>query len=248
LNQCSVVGKLEIVEGELSDYKRLAYLHYRQGRLGAFERVYAIRPKRRLSGGFGIETVGVIVYTLPSPGCELRNVATGGFFCGFDRSSRVGLIDKNIRCIGRVIVEPRFRVLGLASRLVRETMPKMGRAMIEAMAVMGAVNPFFEKAGMKAYVGKMPGRCVQLLEAFSMVGVEEDDLVEPGRVERKLGGLGAVERDFIEGQIGEFLQSYGKRRYMAGGVERLRFVLSKLTERPVYYVWFNPGMGLGFGL
>ena len=217
-----------------------------RGSGGAFERVYAIRPKRKLSGGFGIETVGVIVYTLPSPGCELRNVATGGVFCGFDRSTRVSLIDANVRCIGRVIIEPRFRGLGLASRLVRETMPKMGKPIIEAMAVMGAVNPFFEKAGMKAYVGKMPGRCVQLLEAFSLVGIEEEDLIDTRRVEEKVGRLGRGQNRFVEGQIAEFVQSYGKRRHMAGGGERLRFVLGKLTDRPVYYVWFNPEIGLRF--
>ena len=242
MRDCSIVRRLEIVEGVLSDYKRLAYLHYRGGRFGAFERVYAIRPKRKLSGGFGIETVGVIVYTLPSPGCELRNVAMGGVFCGFDRSTRVSLINANIRCIGRIIVEPRFRGLGLASWLVRETMPKMGRVVIEALAVMGAVNPFFEKAGMKAYVGKMQARCVQLLEAFSLLGIEEEDLIDARRVEEKVGRLGRRQKRFIEGQIGEFVQSYGKRRHMASGGERLRFVLGKLTDRPVYYVWFNPEM------
>jgi len=106
---------------------------------------------------------------MPVPGLELRNVATDNFFVGFDRSTQLALINKNIRCISRVIIEPRFRGLGLASRLVRKTMPKMDVPIIEAMAVMGLVNPFFEKAGMRAYTAKMPARCVQLTEAFSMV-------------------------------------------------------------------------------
>jgi hypothetical protein len=37
-----------------------------------------------------------------------------------------------------------------------------------------------------------------------------------------------------------FLQAYGKRREMRAGIERTRYVLSKLTGRPVYYIWFNP--------
>jgi hypothetical protein len=50
-----------------------------------------------------------------------------------------------------VIIEPRFRSLGQAVRLVKETMPLMNVPFIEALAVMGRVNPFFEKAGMTRF-------------------------------------------------------------------------------------------------
>ncbi len=192
----------------------------------------------------GAETIGVIVYTLPSEGVELRNVATGNLFSDLDKKTRFTLINKNIRCIRRVIIEPRFRGLGLASRLVRETMPEMGVPIIEAMAVMGLVNPFFEKAGMKSYTAKMQERCIQLVEAFSLVAIEKDVLISPQKVQQKLDQLQRPEAEFIELQINRFLQSYGKRRYMPPGPGRTRFVLSKLTARPVYYIWFNPKLQL----
>ena len=231
--------QLEIEPGGLEDYKELSQYHYRSGRLGPYSAIFALRPSKSLSARSGIKTIGVIVYTMPSPALELRNVATENFFAGFDRSTQLALVNKNIRCIGRVIIEPRFRGLGLASRLVRETMPKMDVPIVEAMAVMGLVNPFFEKAGMKAYKVKMPVRCVQMLEAFSMVGVERDMLISPEKVQRRLDGLGEAEAEFIELQIRDFLQSYGERRNMQAGLERTGFVLSKLTERPVYYIWVN---------
>jgi len=234
-----VTKQLEIGTGGLEDYKELSQYHYRSGRLGPYSAIFALRPSKSLSARSGIKTIGVIVYTMPSPALELRNVATENFFAGFDRSTQLALVNKNIRCIGRVIIEPRFRGLGLASRLVRETMPKMDVPIVEAMAVMGLVNPFFEKAGMKAYKVKMPVRCVQMLEAFSMVGVERDMLISPEKVQRRLDGLGEAEAEFIELQIRDFLQSYGERRNMQAGLERTGFVLSKLTERPVYYIWVN---------
>jgi GNAT superfamily N-acetyltransferase len=177
---------------------------------------------------------------MPSAGAELRNIATDGFFFGFDSRTRLGLINKNIRCISRVIIEPRYRGLGLASRLVRETMPEIDVPVIEAMAVMGAVNPFFEKAGMKAYTGKMPVRCVKLSEAFSAVGIEEEELIDAEGVQSKIERLGRREGEFIESEIWRFLQSYGERRYEGTSLKQIRFVLSKLTLRPVYYIWFNP--------
>jgi hypothetical protein len=235
VRECSVVKKVQIVAGELNDYKQLACYHYRDSKIGPYAAVFAMR--------FGRETVGVIVYTMPSAGLELRNIATNGLLSGFDRKTNLSLINRNVRCVGRVIIEPRFRSLGLASRLVRETMPKMNVPIVEAMAVMGMVNPFFEKAGMTAYTAKMPARCVQLIEAFGIIGIEGKGLIDPPKVQQRFERLEKRQAEFIELQIKNFLQSYGRRRDMAGGLERTRFVLSKLTERPVYYIWFNEKIG-----
>ncbi|MGB2807105.1 MAG: hypothetical protein WBC22_05170, partial [Sedimentisphaerales bacterium] len=139
---------------------------------------------------------------------------------------------------------PRFRSLGLASRLVRETMPKINVPIIEAMAVMGIVNPFLEKAGMKAFAAKIQARCVRLVEALSMVGIERQDLIDPQKVRAKLDRLPAEKAEFIELEIYRFLQSYGSHRYSQAGLERTRYILSKLTARPLYYIWFNPKLKL----
>jgi hypothetical protein len=240
VRSCSVIRKLQVVPGCLEDYKKLSRFHYRDSHIGPYTAIFAIKPIKALSA----EPIGVIVYTMPSMGAELRNIATGNLFVGFDRKTRLSLINKNIRCIGRVIIEPRFRGLGLASRLVRETMPNENIPIIESMAVMGAVNPFFEKAGMKAFAAKMPVRCIQLVEAFSTIGVEKEQLIDAEKVQRKVERLRRQESEFIESEIRHFLQSYGKRRYDKAGVERMRFVLSKLTYRPVYYIWFNENLEL----
>jgi len=239
MRECSVISRLDIVTGGVSDYEKLAHYHYRDNRLGPFAAIFALRPRKELASRLGTDTAGVIVYKMPSPGLELRNAATGNIFSGFDRATGLTLVNKTIRCISRVIIEPRFRGLGLASTLVRETMPRMNVPIVEAMAVMGLVNPFFEKAGMKAYRAKPSTRCIQLIEAFSMVEIEEAELVWPRKVQRKIESLQPNEAEFIEQQIKAFLQSYGKRRQMEPGIERTRYVLSKLTFRPVYYIWFN---------
>jgi len=237
---CSLCKKLEIVPGTIDDYNQLARYHYRDTRLGPYAAIFALRQNSRWIASSGAKVVGVIVYAMPSPGLELRNMATEQIFAGFDKSTQLALINKNIRCISRVIIEPRFRGLGLASRLVRETMPQMQMPVIEALAVMGLVNPFFEKAGMTAYTAKIPVRCAQLAEALSIVGIEEHELIDAQQVHLKLQQLRWPRADFIERQIQRFLQSYGKCRDMPPGLERTRFVLTKLTERPVYYIWFNP--------
>jgi hypothetical protein len=239
MGSCSVTRGLRIVEGSFDDYKRLARLHYRGSQAGAVTAIFAIRPAKKLAGSLGTETIGVIAYRTPGPENELRNVATSNLFADFDRGTQLSLINKNIRCISRVIIEPRFRGLGLASRLVRETMPQVNVPIVEALAVMGRVNPFFEKAGMTAYAATMPARCVRLAEALSMVGIERRELIDPRAVQARLEALESEKAEFIEREIRNFLESYGEMRKSPASVERTRFVVSKLTERPVYYIWFN---------
>ena len=236
---CSICKKLVVVPGAMDDYRRLACYHYRGGEVRGPAAIFVLRPAVAL-GTFGTQPVGVIVYTKPVGGCELRNVATGNFFAGFDRNTVLGLLNKNVLCISRVIIEPRLRGLGLAARLVHETMPKMNVPIVEALAVMGLVNPFFEKAGMKAYQGPPAGRYAELIEALSVVGIEQSELVDAELVQQKLDAIRWPAADFIEGRIKRFLQSYGKRRDMPAEIGRTKFVLSKLTDRPVYYIWFNP--------
>ncbi len=241
---CSICKRLQVVPGNIEDYEALSHYHYRDSRLGPFAAIFALRGDSVLAHRAGIKTVGVIVYTMPTPCCQLRNTATGDIFVGLDRSTRLALINRNIRRISRVIIEPRFRSLGLAARLVSETMPLLNVPIIEAMAVMGLVNPFFEKANMKAFTAKTPDRCVRLIEALSYIGIEEHQLIDAELVQRIFDRLPEKQADFIELEIRRFLQSYGKRRTMPPGPERTRYVLSKLTERPVYYIWFNKNLEL----
>jgi GNAT superfamily N-acetyltransferase len=238
---CSVVEGLEVVKGGWGDYEALGRFHYRGGPCRVYSATYALRdnhPRRRRVGGL----VGVIVYVMPTVNLALRNEATGGMFAGFgDRRLQIQMVNENIRCIGRVIIEPRYRGLGLASRLVRETLPLAGVPMVEAMAVMGQINPFFEKAGMRAYRGRRVRRCAEMSEALGAVGIGEDAFVDPEGVQERIDSLGAGERGFVEGQIERFMQAYGKRKYMDRGIGRMRYVLSKLGERPVYYIWRAAG-------
>lgn len=240
MQSCSVTKNTEILPASRKDCDLLSRFHYRDSSLGPYVAAFKLQIRWRHSR----ITAGVIVYTMPSPGLELRNIATNNIFVGFDRATRLSLINKNIRCISRVIIEPRFRGLGLAAKLARETMPLMKTPIIEAMAVMGRVNPFFEKAGMRPLTAAQSHRCAQMLAALGFVGIEKRQLPQVRKVHRKLEQLTVAHAGFIESQICRFLQSYGKRRLLQPGLERTKFVLSKLTARPVYYIWFNPEMKL----
>jgi len=240
MERCSVCKRLKVVPGCIDDYRRLARYHYRDGHLGPYTAIFALRGDSRLAGTSRTITAGVIVYSNVSAVLELRNIATGNFFVGLDKGTQLALMNRDIRRISRVIIEPRFRGLGLASRLVRETMPKLNVPIVEAVAVMGLVNPFLEKAGMKAYTAPRHAGSVRLIEAFSVIGMEAEQLVDPLTVQRVIDQLPQDKSQFLERQIRYFLRSHGRRRYMSPGLERTRYILTRLATRPTYYIWFNP--------
>jgi hypothetical protein len=245
MESCTITQNLRIVPGTKADYESLTQYHYRECSVGPYAGIFAFKGKFRTAEK--LETVGVIVYAMPVAGCQLRSTATGGLFAGLDKSSRLKLIGKNIRTISRVIIEPRFRSLGLAVRLVKETMPLMNVPFIEALAVMGRVNPFFEKAGMTRFDAPPSAGCVRLIEAFGAMGIDERDLIDPRLVQEKLDAMLDARfsmLDFIEHEMTRFLQSYCRRRLMQPGIERTRFITGKLTDRPVYYFWKNPNVEL----
>lgn len=241
MHTCSLHKQIEVAAGDMNDYKQLAAGHYRDSSPVAVQAVYTLRPRRPL-GSYGRRPAGVIVYTMPNPRVELRSVATGGIFAGLDRQTGLALLNRNVRCIARVIVEPPFRGIGLASRLVRETMPKVNAPIVEALGVMPLVNPFLEKAGMQAFEPRTPVEHAELIESFSAVGVEESDLVNPEKVHGALEKLPSAAAEFVEIRIQHFLKSHGTRRSMRSGIERTRYLVEKLTRRPAYYIWRNPDL------
>jgi hypothetical protein len=104
---------------------------------------------------------------------------------------------------------------------------------------MGRINPFLEKAGMRPFTSKPSQRFAQFIEALSIIGIEDKYLIDPQKVQRRLSRLNDENNEFIEREIKRFLKGYGRCRNMPPGLERTRFILSRLNAKPVYYVWFN---------
>jgi ABC-type lipoprotein export system ATPase subunit len=137
--ETSFAGELRIERGTLRDYEALASLHYRQReQVGFVSQVYVIRQ------GAGGEVLGVVVYGHPMLELSLRNRVTGGRFV------RQGeRLNREVRVLKRLVIHPDVRGCGLGHWLVRRTLPLAGTRFVECLAAMGAINPVFEKAGMR---------------------------------------------------------------------------------------------------
>ena len=92
---------------------------------------------------------------------------------------------------------------------------------------------------MKAYTAPLSVKCILMKEALSLIGVEGQIPIDARAVQQHIESLSQGKRLFIEREMKRFLAGYGKRKNMPAGLERTQFVLSKLTDRPVYYLWLN---------
>jgi len=154
---CSVTRGLHIEDGRLEDYKCLAEFHYRSSGHPPPLKVYALK---REDG----ETVGVILYSWPPVNIFGRKQA-------LEKRLPLKEINRKMAIISRVVLHPKYRSIGLGIRLVRETLPLVGRPYVETVAVMARYNPFFEKAGMKKIAERKPDRTVlQAVETLKKLG------------------------------------------------------------------------------
>ena len=237
---CSLLENLVVERGSLEDYRELERFHYRGGRPRCVSDVFRIVEKNRERSRFG-SVVGVIVYSMPLANVRMRNIATDGFFSRVgDKSLGLQMLNQYVRCISRVVIDPRYRGLGLSVRLVRESIEMVDVCMVEALAVMGRFNPFFEKAGMCRFDPVLSESDVVVREALLAVGIDVD------------GGEGIDEMFFRYGELAEgerlFVDEKIRRVKIRGGVvseeERLRRVLGRLGSWPSYFLYLKQGSNL----
>lgn len=228
---------IKLVPGDISDYRHLECFHYCSQQTGPVHSVYKLIDDhvcRRLSA----PVVGVIVYGCPSANLAARNHALNDLFGGLDRASGLELLNRNLLCIRRVIIDPRYRGLGLATRLVKESLPLSGVPMVEALSVMGRIHPFFVRAGMQAHTCPPGVKALRLKAAMETISI--DTTAELHTIHRSIECLSTQPRDFIEIEIGRFLQTFTSRRNVPHSIDRTEFVISRLHAVPRYYLWHNP--------
>ena len=138
-------GRFVIEPGTMADYHALARFHYRPGKPATVAGIWRVRfVYREQSKSDQLAGVGVLSY--PVPCCRERNIV---FRLGGRRyGEKLAFANRNLRTISRVIVHPMFRAAGVASLLVRHLCEQCPTRYAEALATMGRVHPFFERAGM----------------------------------------------------------------------------------------------------
>lgn len=154
---CSLTKEMYVAEGSKEDYEKVAQFHYRDAKgLVATQKILVLKR--------GDEVVGAIVYKYPA-------IATFGRRKAFGRVLPIEEINRDLALISRVVIHPKYRTIGLGVKLVKETLPLIGKPYVETVAVMARYNPFFERGGMIKVAESTPNeRVIAALEKLSEIG------------------------------------------------------------------------------
>jgi len=240
--ECSLVKEMHVEEGTKADYKKLASFHYRDSRLFAYHKIFAMKRDG--------ETVGVIVYGSPPLAVTGRRKAIG-------KNLTIQEINRDVIRISRVVVHPKYRTIGLGVKVVAETLPLAGKPYVETIAVMAKYNPFFEKAGMTKIAETIPNpqilKVVEKLRTFNFNPVfltaERTNLnklqkmtaEELDGVKRVLKEITGIYRKRITGARQAFLNKEEYEAIVDAAdiikLARMLRILGFLTQTKVYLFW-----------
>jgi len=239
--ECSLITEMQIKEGTTEEWRKLSGFHYRSHKIAA--------PRKILCLKRGEELCGVIVYNYPPPTCFGRRLV-------LPKMSMKELNEK-LSIITRVVVHPKYRTIGLGSKLVKETLPLAGTEYVEMPAVMAKYNPFAEKAGMQKIAQQPPPKeALRIAETLHRLGFNTQLLGSEKYALSKLKTLNdkeiiKIREAFIRNSHARFMkyffphQLFGKREAYTkeirkASLERLAYLIKVcgfLMQTKVYLFW-----------
>jgi len=197
---CSLLRDVVVEEGGVEDWRLLAFLHYRSHSLGGMVKIF----KSILRG----RVVGVVVYATPyfqSPG-HARFFKSEWYL-----RERFG----NVLRVQRVVVHPSFRGIGVARKLLSESMPRLNVPFVEILSSMERLIPFTRGLMKTTAVEASPEKVAKCEEFRRIFGI---DLRRRGAAEvyeyvRRTAGVRRLVR-WLEENLPTFAQ--GKTARCAG--------------------------------
>ncbi len=225
-----------IVRSCLADYHKLGRFHYLAGPPAAHKRIYVVRVPSRQRRLGEPDTAAVLVISPPLRGCRGRNAALPGRYTVGDRLDGLQRLNEEIEAVSRVIVHPMYRGCGLAVRLIRHALATAETPFVEALAAMGAIHPFFEKAGMKAYPVGPDVHSARLLSAAEAVGLSDDDVVAVGPVKKLLARRRSAKGGFLRAELDRCIRRTLSAKRLARMDDPISHVCRQTARQYVYYL------------
>ncbi|MCE7973810.1 MAG: GNAT family N-acetyltransferase [Leptolyngbya sp. PLA1] len=179
------IARVGISSGAHSDLEALRRFHYCSGRPSP--------PVLVLRARVGRELAGVLVVSMPTLNGWWRRDAFGPAFGSPGRAS-AGRLNAAVRLLSRVIVDPRYRGLGVGAALVRAYLARPLTRYTEAVAGMGAFCPLFTAAGMREVPLRTPARDARLARALRALGLSAHTLADPVLARVRLRGSATLRR------------------------------------------------------
>ena len=231
---------LEIIAGNAADYKPLMRYHYQKDPPSIPEQVYKIVGKEPNRDAWP-NPMGIIIYSMPIPTLKARTTATKGYFRQANTNiGNLRLVNKKIRYISRIVVDPRFQKCGLGTWLLKDSLKRQTVPIVETLTPIDFTNKIFQTQGFKLYLSPAPDWYRRFTDALTTVNVKLDSLRCPPAVHYRIRHLSPRQKGFIEKEILSFLQHFRHRKGQKNTLNRTVYLCSKIPYPEAYLFWQNP--------
>ena len=135
-----------------------------------------------------------------------------------------------------MVVEPRYRGLGVAGRLIAAGLERTTARYIECIAQMGDFSDFLLRAGFARVADiNPPPAASRLLQRMQLHGLTQADLLRDDLPRDVCTALRQFARSRVQTGNGA-----RRRRAASPDPELLRRALARLYARPAYFLWRRP--------
>jgi len=235
-DQCSLLDEMTVEEGSYEDWKQVSGFHYRSHRVAFMQKIFVLKREDRVCGA--------VVYVCPMSAAPCRNRVL--------KIENMKELNDKLARVARVVVHPKYRTIGAAVKLLRESLPLCGKPYVEMIAVMARYNPFAEHAGMTRVCESKPDKSI--LEAvaeleklgftsYLLAVPEYNKRVLKGRVPQVKETLASFSYPYnrrISGAHGNFSKKdYKEWLEQAEDLDLARALtrLAQLNQSKVYLFW-----------
>lgn len=166
------LANIHITPGTTADLARLAHLHYHPGKPATIDHVLIARDNSTPESTGEPTLAGVLAVSMPSLNAAWRAQVWPDIHRHTNTTDGARRLNDHLRCISRVIIDPRYRARGIATQLVRHYLDDPTTPRTEAIAAMGTLCPFFERAGMTPQHVHTPEHHRRLLDAIEQAAID----------------------------------------------------------------------------
>ncbi|MBX3459855.1 MAG: hypothetical protein KF696_07805 [Planctomycetes bacterium] len=223
-----------ITPGRLADWRHFRHWHYLgAGNPGPVCAVYvaALRGRR----------AGIAIYGYPHRLLSARRHALPVLL--HPPQPDTAALNRDLRLLQRVVVDPRLRGVGIARRLLEHGCRALGVPYIECVARMGAFTGFLTAAGFARVCElELPRAIASLLRFCERREIDSTRLIQPAYREYLRQRLPAADCAALARHLRAVAQSrantgHGASRGHEPPQAVLESALARLHARPAYFLW-----------
>lgn len=242
-SRCTVNERVVVERGTPADYHRLAHLHYAAGHPATYHSVWVARDTADDC------IAGVCVYSYPDLHSSARNTATSNEYVIHGSRKTAQRLNREVVRMSRLIIAPQYRGIGLAHRILAESIADLDRRYIETTTAIGPFTTLFERLGFHSVPQTSGPSEAALFEWAETTQLDPLATLDHSRLARHIDGLSVRKAREAWRIIWHYYHQYvvhrrTKKRHPRRIPDRsdprwkeaIDVACRRLTDRPQYYI------------